>query len=304
MLFTLIWLVLAFVLLPIPLIGPIAWWVMTPVLYGGYLLAARELEHGRTPVVRHLFQGLLEKDQRRRLLTIGVVTLPALVILFMVLGAGSQMGAGAINPDDVMSLAEWLNLFLRALLVAMVSGVSGMGLIYSSPLVLFTPIEGIEAVMTSFEACWNNWRVVLAFFGVFMVLALGAVLTLGLGFLVVMPVAYCASYQSYKSLFAEPEGVLNLLRAGFALRPPFPRDGFFTDPGSVRWRSAPGGRRGTGGHHAAGGAPTARPPAPAPWRPAAGRARCRAAFLPLPGADRCPCRRRAWARRGCLRSGS
>ena len=206
-LFTLIWLVLAFVLLPIPLIGPIAWWVMTPVLYGGYLLAARELEHGRTPVVRHLFQGLLDKDQRGRLLTIGVVTLAALVIVFLVLGAGLQMGAGAVNPDHVRSLAEWLNLSLRALLVAMVSGVSGMSLIYSSPLVLFTPIEGIEAVMTSFETCWNNWRVLLAFFGVFMVLALGAVLTLGLGFLVVIPVAYCASYQSYKSLFAEPEGV-------------------------------------------------------------------------------------------------
>ena len=136
-LFTLIWLVLAFVLwLMTPLIGPIAWiawWVMTPVLYGGYLLAARELEHGRTPVVRHLFQGLLEKDQRGRLLTIGVVTLAALVIVFLVLGAGSQMGAGAVNPDHVRSLAEWLNLFLRALLVAMVSGVSGMSLIYSSP---------------------------------------------------------------------------------------------------------------------------------------------------------------------------
>ncbi|MGH8566252.1 MAG: BPSS1780 family membrane protein [Gammaproteobacteria bacterium] len=210
-LFTLIWVVLAFaLLLSIPLIGPIgpiAWWVMTPVLYGGYLLAARELEHGRTPVVRHLFQGLLEKDQRGRLLTIGVVTLAALLILFLVLGAGSQLGSGPTDPDHVRSLSEWLNLFLRALLVAMVSGVSGMGIIYSSPLVLFTPIEGFEAVMTSFEACWNNWRVLLAFFGVFTVLALGAVLTLGLGFLVVMPVAYCASYQSYKALFAEPEGV-------------------------------------------------------------------------------------------------
>jgi uncharacterized membrane protein len=206
-LFTLIWLVLAFVLLPIPLIGPIAWWVMTPVLYGGYLLAARELEHGRTPHVRHLFQGLLEKDKRGRLLTVGVITLAALVVLFVVFGAGSQMGGGAVNPEHVRSLAEWLNLFLRAFLVAMVSGVSGMGVIYSSPLVLFTPIDGFEAVMTSFEACWNHWRVLLAFFGVFTVLALGAVLTLGLGFLVVVPVTYCASYQSYKSLFAEPEGV-------------------------------------------------------------------------------------------------
>ena len=158
------------------------------------------------PDVRHLFQGLLEKDKRGRLLTIGVITLAALVVLFVVFGAESQMGGGAVNPDHVKSLAEWLNLFLRVFLVAMVSGVSGMGVIYSSPLVLFTPIEGFEAVMTSFEACWNHWRVLLAFFGVFTVLALGAVLTLGLGFLVVMPVAYCASYQSYKSLFAEPEG--------------------------------------------------------------------------------------------------
>lgn len=205
-LFTLIWLVLAFVLLTIPLFGPIAWWVMTPVLYGGYLLAARELEHGRTPHVRHLFQGVLEKDKRGRLLTIGVITLAALIVLFVVFGAGSQMGGGAVNPEHVRSLAEWLNLFLRVLLVAMVSGVSGMGVIYSSPLVLFTPLDGFEAVMTSFETCWTHWRVVLAFFGVFTVLALGAVLTLGLGFLVVMPVTYCASYQSYKSLFAEPEG--------------------------------------------------------------------------------------------------
>ncbi len=206
-LFTLIWVVLVFILwLMTPILGPIAWivwWVMTPVLYGGYLLAARELEHGRTPVVRHLFQGLLEKDKRGRLLTIGVVTLAALVILFLVLGAGSQMGGGAIDPGHVRSLAEWINLFLRAFLMAMVSAVSGMGLIYSSPLVLFTPIEGIEAVMASFEACWNHWRVLLAFFGIFTVLVFGAVLTLGLGFLVVIPVAYCASYQSYKSLFAE-----------------------------------------------------------------------------------------------------
>lgn len=202
-LFTLLWLALALILLPIPLIGPIAWWVMTPTLYGGYLFAARELEQGRTPVLRHLFQGVLEADKRTSLLTIGVVTLAAYVVLFMVLMAGSQMGSGPIDPEHVRSLGEWLNVILRVVLVIMVCGLSGMGLIYASPLVLFTPIEGIEAVMTSFEACWSNWRVLLAFFGVFMVLALAAVLTLGLGFLVVVPVTYCASYQSYKSLFAK-----------------------------------------------------------------------------------------------------
>ncbi len=202
-LFTLTWLALALILLPLPLFGPIAWWVITPALYGGYLIAARELEQGRTPVLRHLFQGVLEGGKRARLLTIGVITLAAYVVLFMVLMAGSQMGAGPVDPGHVTSLAEWLNWFLRILLGAMVCGLSAMGVIYASPLVLFTPIEGIEAVMTSFEACWSNWRVILVFFGIFILLVLGTVLTLGLGFLVVVPVTYCASYQSYKSLFPE-----------------------------------------------------------------------------------------------------
>ncbi len=205
-LFTLTWLALALILLPIPLFGPVTWWVMAPALYGGYLLAARELEQGRTPVLRHLFQGILDGDKRTRLLTIGVITLAAYIVLFMALMVGSQMGAGPVDPEHVTSLAEWLNRFLRVFLVVMVCALSVMGVIYASPLVLFTPIEGIEAVMTSFEACWSHWRVVLAFLGVSLVLALGAVLTLGLGFLVAVPVTYCASYQSYKSLFAEAAG--------------------------------------------------------------------------------------------------
>jgi uncharacterized membrane protein len=201
-LFTLIWLVLAMALWQVPLLGPIAWWVLTPALYGGYLLAARELEQGRTPVVRHLFQALLDGEKRTPIITVGVVTLATYITLFMVLTVGSQLGVGPTDPGHVMSLAEWLNMFLRVVLVVMVCGLAGMAVIYASPLVLFTPLEGIEALMTSFEACWSNWRVVLAFAGVFVALVLGSVLTLGLGLLVAFPVTYCAAYQSYKALFA------------------------------------------------------------------------------------------------------
>jgi uncharacterized membrane protein len=202
LLFTLIWLVLGVALWEVPLIGPVAWWVLTPTLYGGYLIAARELEQGRLPAVRNLFQGLLDGEKRTALITIGVVTLAAYITLFLSLTLESQMGVGPTDPSHVMSLAEWLNVFLRILLVTIVVGLAGMGIIYASPLILFTSLEGIEALMTSFETCWDNWRVLLAFAAVFAALALGSVLTLGLGLFVAIPVTYCAAYQSYKTLFA------------------------------------------------------------------------------------------------------
>lgn len=214
-----VWLLTALGLAVLPF-GGIVWWLLGPGVYGGFLSCASESERGQPVEVKHLFRGFTGSPQRTSLLMLGAITmLGYFVISFVVTNTSTgptvQMGE---EVRHTVSAAMIIGVFLRVLLVSMVSALVSAALLYSCPLIMFTGLDGLEALMTSVEACAKNWRPVLVIglvylfvaamgFLVFLLPSLSvvafalALIGIGLGVLVVAPVTYCASYLSYRSIF-------------------------------------------------------------------------------------------------------
>lgn len=204
-LLTVIWVVLVLVLFQVPLLGPVAAWAVTPAIYAGYLYAAQDLSEGRAIGAEQLLRGLKHPDKRMPLLTVGAITLIvyllAAIVLFIEPGtpAGPNFTTEAVANGVSMTL--FIHYLLRILLMTIASILGVMSFIYASPAIIFGDVEPIDALMTSIETCYTHWRATLSFMLVFTGLAIPALATVGLGFLVLLPVSCCAAYAAYRSIF-------------------------------------------------------------------------------------------------------
>ncbi len=196
-----LWAVLALV----PLLGPLVSALVTPVLGGGLLYAAREADSGRALDIAYLVQGFKERDRLNGLLALGAVALAAVAvsaIIFFVLVGGSMMAmmaAGGAHPKHLapfgmgVGLASLGNLAIE-LLVA-------MALVYAVPLVMFQGIPAGEAMRSSFFACLHNFLALLVFGVIYFFIALLASIPFLLGWIVLLPASVGMLYCSYKDLY-------------------------------------------------------------------------------------------------------
>jgi uncharacterized membrane protein len=102
-------------------------------------------------------------------------------------GVGTGIGLGGILVASVLSL------LLGAPLL--------MAIWFAPALVYFNDMAPVAALKASFSANLKNWLVMLVFGLIVLVLCFFALLPMGLGFLVLMPVLYAALYASYKDIF-------------------------------------------------------------------------------------------------------
>ncbi len=203
-LFTALWGLWALVLWQIPLIGRIAWWIINPALYAGFVYGAAQLRQGRALELEHLVRGLSDGRKRTHLLTLGVITLAGYAFLSIVTSVGESLGVEPLSAggEGVGSLAIAINVSLEVALFALILVLVAMALFYSCPAIMLEDErESFESMMLSFETCIDHWRPFAAFVAVFLGLSLVALLPLGLGFLVLIPVTGCAAYVSYDSLY-------------------------------------------------------------------------------------------------------
>ena len=210
-LYTLLWVLLAIILWQIPILGRVALWMINPALYAGFLYQAAEMEQGRPLAVNHFFIGLTDKTKRLSLLMLGVITLAAYVILNVVTVVDPSLYSTieSLLRADASSgiVAIVINLLLRCVLLFMILTLATMALLYSCPAIMFAGSDGFDAMMNSFETCARHWRAFAAFMGIFIGLAIVAMIPMGLGFLVLIPVTFCAAYASFQTLYgsAQPD---------------------------------------------------------------------------------------------------
>lgn len=200
-------LVIAAVLNLVPLLGPLLLALLLPGLFGGALYAAREAAEQREMDVSHLFIGFKDGTMRNALLVLGAVLLGAnILFLFLaLLLIGSGMGmAGLLHQGEHEMLAAGLGMgMLLALLLLLLLGMMlSMVFLYAVPLVMFAAAEPVAAMKSSFSACLNNILPLLLFGVIYIVLAMIAMIPLGLGLLVLLPVTFGALYASYRDIYA------------------------------------------------------------------------------------------------------
>lgn len=173
---TFLYLVVLMVTTIVPLIGPFAPMLVTPLLSVGMMHAVRAVDGGSTPSVRLLFQGLRDDGGRawKRLLVLGVAnavaTLLALACASIVDdGVLLQLATGQTPPEpevDQFSLALAFAMFL------LVYTPSQMALWYAP---VFTAWHGMpppKAMFFSLAATWRNRGAFVAFMAGWFVAAL------------------------------------------------------------------------------------------------------------------------------------
>jgi uncharacterized membrane protein len=189
----------------VPLIGPLAVALLTPVLGGGLLHAAREAQAGRPLEFGHLFLGFRESGRLNGLLALGGVSLAGAVLSGLVLFAfmgGSMMAAmhsGGLSPERLVWAGTGMGLGM--LIVLLIELAVAMALVYAVPLVMFRALAPGEAMRSSFEACLRNFLALTVFGVIYFFLALLASLPLMLGWLVLLPVSVGMLYCSYLDLY-------------------------------------------------------------------------------------------------------
>jgi len=180
----------------IPLAGPWIGAILGPALAGGLFQGARHARLGEAPRMAHLAAGVRRDPARRRLLALGILALAASLLLLAL-----YLELAARQPPEA-GVAGWLEPLGGLLFLILAVGMT-LALWLAPPLVMFTRRTSLRALGASLYAAARNLPAVLVFGAVFVALSALAALPLGLGFLVLAPVAVAGSYEAFLELFPE-----------------------------------------------------------------------------------------------------
>jgi len=182
--------------------------ILAPILTGGLMLGCRDQSQGQELHFEHLFAGF--REHTGQLATVGALYLLgsiAVVVLAIIVALGTG-GASALmaaigGNHNAAALAGLGVGFLMALLVFLAAAIPLiMALWFAPALVVFHNVAAIDAMKQSFSACLRNIFPFLLWGVMFILLGIVGVVTLGLGFLVIIPVQIISIYTAYKDIFA------------------------------------------------------------------------------------------------------
>lgn len=147
--------------------------LILPVLMGGIFLAAHYSYQNKPISIENLFSMFKKPDQLKQLLIIGVIGMVAL--------------------------------FLSSLIGSIVMLLWVPALLFSVPLVAIKKEQAISALQSSLMASISNLPPIILFYFMTMILMFIALIPIGLGLLVFVPVMFGAIYSAFKMIFLEDE---------------------------------------------------------------------------------------------------
>lgn len=198
----------------IPVLGPLLFTLLSPLLFAGLMIGCRALENGGPLEIAHLFAGF--KQQAAPLVTVGGVYLVGTVIVVgtvLVIAGGSMLPAALSKPGtDIETIRAAVRSMALALAVGAAVYLPLLMLIWFAPLlVVFNGLAPVAAMKLSFAACVRNMLPFMVYGAaillLWLVLSLPAVLGAIGGLLVIalfvgsIPVLICSIYASYQDIF-------------------------------------------------------------------------------------------------------
>lgn len=215
-----LWLVSAAVSV-LPGVGQLAQVILAPVLYAGIYEVARKGDYNESPAFADFFAGF--RDRAGALLRLGLLCtglvlalmLVALALFWLLADIDSLVAVGAaLEALEAGDATPWqtlppetLQLALLAMLVFALLWVPYTAAIwFATPLVFYdADIRPLRACGLSLEACLRNVLPLTLYTLAALGLCLLAVLTAGIGFVVVLPLLFISAYTSFHDIFMAPE---------------------------------------------------------------------------------------------------
>ena len=185
----------------VPFFGQIAAHLLVPLFGAGMVQICRHLSEAKQPEISDLFVGF--RHNAGQLVMIGVffaAGIFGIAFLAFLLVSGGVLGG--VVTGRVAGFGVALGGVMLAGLIVMVLSVPVIMATWFAPaLVFFHNMKPADAMRASFDAGAKNWLAMIIF-GIFLVVALFfAMLPLGLGLLLLLPVFSGAVYASYRDIF-------------------------------------------------------------------------------------------------------
>lgn len=204
-----VWIGIAMVCSLIPIIGSLAVSLFTPVILAGFMLGAQAQDQGRDFAVSHLFAGF--SNHTGQLVLVGLLYL----IGFFVIGAammlvaggaffnmmGGMEGQAAPAPEALAAMVGSGAFILMMLLGVCLTLPLVMAYWFAPALVALEGMSAITAMKMSFVGCWKNMLPFLLYGLVALVFLLLAMVPVGLGLLIVLPLLTASIYVSFKDIY-------------------------------------------------------------------------------------------------------
>jgi len=195
--------VILIVLAFIPLLGAVATFLLMPLFLAGLMLGCRVLQGGGELEVGHLFAGF--KEHTGNLIVLGALAIGGWIIVMLpviaIVGAGTIFG---MMRGDAAGAAAMGGSFVLAWLIAMALSIPiYMALWFAPALVVLRGLAPVAALKESFVGCLKNVVPFLIYGIVLLVLGIVAAIPLGLGWLVLGPVAIASIYVSYRDIYGD-----------------------------------------------------------------------------------------------------
>jgi uncharacterized membrane protein len=200
--------VLGIVVSLIPVIGSLAFQLLTPVFAAGFVLACRSLERGGDFELEHLFAAF-KAPHLVPLLILGALFLAGMIVILLVGMAIMGTGvAGAIlsgNAADLgtLVLAAGASILLGTLVMLALSVPLLAAYWFAPALIVMHGVTPVAAMKESFSACLRNFVPFLVYGLIMTVFAILAALPFFLGYLAWIPLAITSTYAAYRDIFTE-----------------------------------------------------------------------------------------------------
>ena len=197
--------VIAFAMGLVPIIGQVAFQVLSPVFSAGFVVAARAIEKGGEFELDHLFAGF--RRQFGPLAMVGAIFLVLGLVVLLVLGVFfgfSIVGAFmAGDPEQMWTAVAASSLALvLGVLVCLALFIPILAAYwFAPPLVMMHGMRPVEAMKASFSGSLRNIVPLIVYGIVMMVLGIVAMIPFGLGMFVWVPLLITSSYAAYRSIF-------------------------------------------------------------------------------------------------------
>ena len=183
--------------------GVVVQHVLQTVLLGGLMLGCREVDGGGRFHIGSLFWAFKGRNFKN-LSIMALVMIVGFVLFFFLIGIGFGALNLAFSVSHVMTLTDPENL-PRIILVLLITtlAVSAVGMFYwfAPALIVFHGVGPIDAMRLSFVASLKNMGPMLTFGIVSVLLLFVGIVTLGLGYLIIGPVAFVTLYTSTRAVF-------------------------------------------------------------------------------------------------------
>lgn len=192
----------------VPWAGALAAALLSPVVVGGWMLAAHRVHGGDALDALRLFAGLRGRHLKP-LLTLGAALAAATLLMAVVdraLGVSALAGAVSIDaPGDAAAQAALHHSMLALLLLLAFSIVVTAALWFAPALVVLRGATPWQAAHASLRAVRDNGLTFLLY-GVVQLLLLAPATSLPyqLGWLVLVPLMLLTAYVSYREVFEGP----------------------------------------------------------------------------------------------------